>query len=58
MLHFLKKFKKKYNKKFKIKRDNFSYSAEDICPCCGVYTVNGSVCSKCLSEFNLGKNKI
>jgi hypothetical protein len=33
------------------------YDSDEICPVCGVYTVDGSVCFSCLAEYDLQKPK-
>ena len=34
------------------------YSIDEICPCCGTYTADGSVCTNCLKQNDLFEPKV
>ena len=40
-----------------INPNDIIYTVDEICPCCGTYTTDGSVCNKCLNDNGLYKPK-
>ena len=42
----------------KIKIDDIIYSSDEVCPCCGNYTADGSVCIVCQKNLGLYEPKI
>ena len=42
----------------KIKAADIIYSSTEVCPCCGTYTSDGSVCIACQKKFSIYEPKI